>query len=230
MLRETNAQKKSLQVSVKRKQVELFRASKPRVWSAAVESFAILLFVLTSRIDVPAQYVIWRARRSHPTYTMDTAREEMEELILRTPDKVLTSCILPANAFQERRLNRACHFVVQASLSDWAAHLNNQRGIAPSTDAFIRKHDALVEVYSQLDNRNRYFDASNGGGREFARRWRRIWGGRMGTLRARELLDVESMRTKAFGRRLPPSPGSKKTQMWVHFSVPLWGTQNLALF
>ena len=126
--------------------------------------------------------------------SLDMAINDVENLILRTRNETSHSFMDTENGYQEHRPNRACNFVVQATLRDKALELHARQYIAPSTDAFVKRHEALVAVYSQVETRSRYWNASHKNGRVFATRWRYFWGGRVGTLRAREHLEVDSMR------------------------------------
>ena len=78
----------------------------------------------------------------------------------------------------------------------WARGLNTDKGVAPNTDAVLRRLEtrrmALPET-GRAPDRGTIAEAR---ARMWASRWRRRWGGRHGRIRARDDVPLREMRSK----------------------------------
>ena len=155
------------------------------------------LFVVSGSYDVPTEYIFRYAKQREGSYSRDTAKEYVEELVLQANKSRLEDCLNEDSEKQKKRLTKARRIFAQYGLQTWAVDLNTRLGIAPSTDAFLRRNDANIKEDNHNGFRKEYHDPETSTSRMFAHRWRKFWGGSIGYMRVREELLVETIRQKA---------------------------------
>ena len=109
----------------------------------------------------------------------------------------------PSTPWERRALEAARKFHVEYALVGHTVRLNEQRGVAPSTEELRkmaqtvwRGHMKYVDLASPVPAACLYSQRFA----VWACRWRRRWGGRLGALRTREDLPVSVRREKAGSR------------------------------
>lgn len=94
-------------------------------------------------------------------------------------------------------LRDALSYVEQWRLAEWGVTLNNQQGVAPTTDAVLARlfanHQQLPKAVRPRD----VGDVGKGSARKWAHRWRRRWGAYYGSIGTRQEIPVDEMRAKA---------------------------------
>lgn len=99
----------------------------------------------------------------------------------------------PADAKAMRVARRQ---LAEWKLFEWCESLNVNKGATPSTGALLRRAqqcgDALPDAIFALSPSGSIALVA----RAWAQKWRRRWGARLGTLRVRETLSVDEMRSK----------------------------------
>ena len=164
------------------------------VQRVALAAYVLAGYDATASVKYLAQY--GHKRRWRPL-TEDDLTRTVEDLFLNTD---LAEIDALAN-FQEpsdgRALELAAIYVREAKVVTWAQGLNNERGVAPSTRLLLQRAEASrLELPESARPRSLGMRVSNHA-RKWAQRLRKRWGGRFGSIPAREKIPLEEMQAKA---------------------------------
>ena len=160
----------------------------------ALAAYVLAGYDATASAKYLAQY--GRKRRWQPLATCDLTRA-VEDLFL---DKDLSEIVALTN-FQEPldsgALEVAAVYVREAKVVAWAQTLNEERGVAPSTKLLLQRAEASrLELPESARPRALGAQVRNHA-RKWVQRLRKRWGGRFGSIPAREEVPLEDTQAKA---------------------------------
>ena len=158
-------------------------------------------------------------KRRWPQKPEAELRRLVEDRFLEADPDELAAWVDKSAPADPGALDSAIKYVEQWQLVKWTMRLNEQAGVAPSSDAALQ---CLEEGKAKLPEAHRPKPAGTSAeakGRMWARRWRLKWGGRIGKVRVQDDVTVQEMQDKAppegsiccqiLGSRLGPFSGRK---------------------
>ena len=142
---------------------------------------------------------IGRARK-WPTITEASARKMVEDLFLEADVGELAGLSGPHGPTDSPAMRAAAKISEEWKLVVWARRQNADKGVAPCTDHLLQRvaDNRLALGHASPQERGTVAD---GAARMWATRFRRRWGGRFGSIAAREEVSVDEVVSKARAAR-----------------------------
>ena len=171
------------------------------VLSSKTASAAIMVYVFSGHnLDVAAEFLIFKFHLTDDC--MEDMRCMVENAYLQEPNSRVVElmndqCVATRSM---RVMSTACTFILHRQLYVWLCKQNCERGVAPSRTQMIRHalsvvpSDCPLEVQACVEAPLR---GSARRQRKWLRRFRRVWGARVGSLQPISTLSVQEMQEKA---------------------------------
>ena len=162
------------------------------VLSSKTASAAIMVYVFNGHnLDVAAAFLLFKFHLADDC--MEDMRCMVESAYLQEPNSRVVElmndqCVATRSM---RVMTTACTFILHRQLYVWLCKQNCEHGVAPSRTQMIRRalsvvpSDCPVEVQACVE------------ARKWLRRFRRVWGARVGSLQPIATLSVQEMQEKA---------------------------------
>ena len=164
------------------------------VQRVALAAYVLAGYDATASVKYLTQY--GHKRRWRPL-TEDDLTRTVEDLFLNTDLAEIDALTNFQEPSDGRALELAAIYVREAKVVTWAQGLNNERGVAPSTRLLLQRAEASrLELPESARPRSLGMRVSNHA-RKWAQRLRKRWGGRFGSIPAREKIPLEEMQAKA---------------------------------
>ncbi|CAJ1417449.1 unnamed protein product [Effrenium voratum] len=172
------------------------------VLSSKTASAAIMVYVFSGHnLDVAAAFLLFKFHLADDC--MEDTRCMVENAYLQEPNSRVVElmndqCVATRSM---RVMTTACTFILHRQLYVWLCKQNCERGVAPSRTQMIRRalsvapSDCPLEVQACVEAPLR---GSARRQRKWLRRFRRVWGARVGSLQPISTLSVQEMQEKAF--------------------------------
>lgn len=169
--------------------------------SAKTANLALMVYVFSGHnLDMAAAFVAFRLRYGDDR--VEDARCMFEEVYAREPTprivELMNDQCLATRSM--RVMTHACTFIVHRQLYEWVCEQNCKRGVAPSRAQMTRQASSLVPTDCPLEVQalvRAPLCASPRRQRKWLRRFRQLWGARVGSLQALSTLSVSEMQEKA---------------------------------
>ena len=226
-LAQTNRELKAAQ-----RQQERGRSRQARFWNlpADVLRTVLIAYFLAGCVADPAvKYLCNCGRRRHwPDKTEEELKRMVEEAFLRVDLAELASLTDEHTPADEGAMTAALKMVSEWRVAAWARNLNEEHGLAPSTEIVLQRYEELRERMPdavRVPYRGTVADAR---ARMRATAFRRRWKGRYGSMRVREAVPVAEMRTKVVAQNSPPNGFFFEVR--ARFSVPNLGPFSVPIF
>lgn len=167
--------------------------------SKSLVHIVLIIYNLTDYTVEPAvKYLRTSGQKRHWPEKSD---EELEEMLMdyfldADPHEVagLSDITNPSDAVA---LRVALDYVEQWRLVMWIQDINDQKGVAPSTDAVLQQLEVSRSGLPADVRPVARGNSADGKNRMWAKRLRKRWGGRHAKLRVREDIPLQEMRDKA---------------------------------
>ena len=126
----------------------------------------------------------------------EDARKMVEDLFLEAGVDELAGLSAPLCPTDSSAMRAAAKLSEEWKLVDWARRQNADKGVAPCTDHVLQRlaDNRLAAGHAFPQERGTVAD---GAARMWATRFRRRWGGRFGSIAAKEDVSVDEMMSKA---------------------------------
>ena len=136
-------------------------------------------------------------RRRWPSKREEDLEREVEDMFLECDlEELLAWCNISAPP-DPKAMEVAMRVAEEWRLAEWVRLLNEQRGVAPSTAMVLERFEQRRSQLPEGVRPGPRGVAVEDKVRAWALRWRRRWGGRHGSIQAREDIPLEEMRAKA---------------------------------
>ena len=169
--------------------------------SPKMASSAIMVYIFSGHdLDMAAQFLLFKLRLAEDC--MEDMRCTLERVYTQEPtpqivDLMNDRCLLTRSM---RVMTAACTFILQRRLYTWLCQQNCKHGVAPSRPQMIRRALALVPLDCPLEVQACVaapLRSSARRQRKWLRRFRQVWGARLGMLKYISSLSVQDMQEKA---------------------------------
>lgn len=161
---------------------------------------AIMVYVFSGHnLDMAAEFLAFKLHLGDDS--MEDMRCKFEQLYMQEPvpqvvELMNDQCVASRSM---RVMAAACTFIVHRQLYAWLREQNCNRGVAPSRAQMIRHALSLVPSDCPLEVQACVVKPLRGSARrqrKWLRRFRQLWGARVGTLQAISTLSVTEMQEK----------------------------------
>ena len=178
------------------------RRAKASVWrlTALFSDIVLIIYVLTGYFLEPAIRFLRSVGLKHrwPQKSEDELGLIVEQMFAAAePDDIaaLTDTTAPS---KPAALRAATKRAQEWGLVAWARRLNEDKGVAPSTQAVLEKAEEMRVGFPEEVRPAAQGTSVDAKSRMWLRRWRLRWGGRLARIRLREELSQQYMVEKAF--------------------------------
>ena len=187
--------RRALQLARRRRKAESAHWELPmKAQRVALVAYVLAGYDATASAKYLAQY--GQKRRWRPLTTGDLTRA-VEDLFLSTDLAEIEALTNFQEPLDGRALELAAVHVREANVVAWAKSLNEARGIAPSTKLLLQRAEASrLELPESARPRSLGTQVRNNS-RKWVQRLRKRWGGRFGSIPAREKVPLEDTQSKA---------------------------------
>ena len=188
----------SSRAELRRAQAQARSHARAWVLAAPLRREVLIVYVLAGYDTEPAAHYLRKvaARRKWPPMDTDVLKLVEDAFMSADPDEIaaLTDAVAPSDP---AAMQSASKCVEEWRLVRWARDQNTGRGVAPTTDALLQRlaSDRLACGHDEPHGRGTAIDAS---ARMWATRFRRRWGGRVGSIGTSPTLTASDMRAKAW--------------------------------
>jgi hypothetical protein len=188
----------SSRAELRRAQAQARSHARAWVLTAPLRREVLIVYVLAGYDTEPAAHYLRKvaARRKWPPMDTDVLKLVEDAFMSADPDEIaaLTDAVAPSDP---AAMQSASKCVEEWRLVRWARDQNTGRGVAPTTDALLQRlaSDRLACGHDEPHGRGTAIDAS---ARMWATRFRRRWGGRVGSIGTSPTLPASDMRAKAW--------------------------------
>ena len=180
------------------------RRAEESVWrlTAFVSDVALIIYVLAGYSLEPAIRFLHSVgqKRRWPQKSEDELGFIVEQLFLSAgPDDTagLADTTAPS---KPAALRAAMKWVQEWGLVSWTRRLNEDKGVAPSTQAILEKAEEMRTRLPETARPAAQGTSAEARSRMWIRRWRLRWGGQLARIRLREELSQQDMAEKAPGK------------------------------
>ena len=181
------------------------RSAEASVWrlTAFVSDIVLIIYVLTGYSLEPTIRFSRSVGQKHrwPQKSEDKLWPTVEQMFLAAePDDIaaLTDTTAPS---KPAALRATTKWVQEWGLVAWIRRLNEDKGVAPSTQAVLEKAEEMRVGFPEAVRPTEQGTSVDAKSRMWLRRWRLRWGGRLACIRLREELPQQDMVEKAFGEK-----------------------------
>ena len=191
-------------------------AKKKWVLMGPLLTTTLMIYALADCTTAPAsRYLMIAARRRRwPEKEEEEVARMVEEYFLAAQPEQLAALLDPDTTSDKNALKEAVGFVEQWRLQVEVSGLNYKQGVAPSTDAVLKRYEKNVAELSPDVRPPLRGTSDDAAARMWARRWRIRWGGKLGKIKvAEDAPSVETMKSKAI-----PKVHTARTD----FRVDIW--------
>jgi hypothetical protein len=205
-------EKRELDAQLKANRAELRRArereraelqASRRLWhlTPAMERTALIVYVLAEYDATPAVRFLAKVakQKGWPVKVDHELRDMVEALFVASDPADVAGFADTGMPTDPSAMREALSLLEEWRLSAWVKGLNEEQGVAPSTERVLHR---LEEQRLRLPEAVRPVargGSASASARMWASRWRRRWGGRFSKLRAREDVALEELRAKVGG-------------------------------
>ena len=177
------------------------RRAEESIWrlNAFVSDVALIIYVLTGYFLEPAIRFLRSVgqKRRWPQKSEDELGLLVEQVFSAVdPDDIaaLTDTAAPS---KPAALRAAMKWVQEWGLVAWTRRLNEDKGVAPSTQAVLEKAEEIRPGLPEAARPAAQGTSAEARSRMWLRRWRSRWGGKLARIRLREDLSKQDMAEKA---------------------------------
>ena len=192
LIRAAEKRERQKQKNAKKKQAAAWQASTTLVHTLLIK-YALSGYVAEPAVKYMANYA---RRRRWPERDEQVLAEMVEQYFLDVDVDELTALADTADPQDAAAMREAMPYVEQWRLCVWATRLNEQHGVAPSTDSVLMRLEANRMQLPEEVRPRAVGCVADGRARKWALGWRRRWGGRHGKIRVREDVPVAELREK----------------------------------
>jgi len=196
---ELNEQLASLTAALQKERAKHRKAAQAWKLSPRVTHTTLIIYSLSGYVADPAVTFLANCGRQRHWAPKEHGwlRRLVEDVFSQADADHIATLVDLDNPADVDALRDALSYVEQWRLAEWGKTLNNQQGVAPSTDAVLTRlfanHQRLPEAVRPRD----VGDVGKGSARKWAQRWRRRWGAYYGSIGTRQEIPVDEMRAKA---------------------------------
>jgi hypothetical protein len=182
------------------------KKSEASAWrlSTALLHTLLIIYSLAGYTAEPAvKFLAVSGRKRRWPFRSDDALQVMVEDQFLQVDADHLACLTDLDdPVDAAAMRQALSYVEQWRLFAWVERLNSELGVAPSTDFVLRRLEEN-RMHVPEDVRPRAVGSvADGRARQWARRFRRRWGGRHGSIKVREVVPLPELLDKV----APPPP------------------------
>lgn len=199
-LSEVSRRIRCLQRQVRRRRAAADAAQKGEV-NPKMAGLAIMVYVFSGHnLDMAAEFLAFKLRLGDDSMEDMRCKFEqvcMQEPVARVVELMNDQCVASRSM---QVMTAACTFIVQRQLHAWLREQNCNRGVAPSRAQMIRHALSVVPSDCPLEVQACVGKPLRGSARrqrKWLRRFRQLWGARVGTLQAVSTLSLTEMQEKA---------------------------------
>ena len=174
------------------------RQSEAKQWNLAplLAHTLLIIYSLADRATA-VQYLVNFGRKRHwPEKSEDEVQRVVEDLFLEVDLGHLSSLTDLENPGDAEAMKMALPYVEQWRIVAWAKGLNERQGLTPSAGSVLERLEANRAQIPEDVRPPFAGTAADDRGRQWARRFRRRWGGRHGKMRVRDLVLLPELRSK----------------------------------
>ena len=196
-------------------------AQRQWVLTEELRRIVLLMYVLSGyRVDAAVNFLSATGRQRHwPERREDELSKLVEQCFLDTSEGFIAHLCDEVSPLDEQAFRAAADRVVQWQVSVWTARQNHAVGVAPPTETCVAEFGRRLELLPEPVRPTIWAGAHTGTMRKRASRWRRRYGGRIGTVKARDELPRAALREKVLlnelveprKKKLPLGPASALT-------------------
>ena len=170
-----------------------------RAWKLpTLLAHALLIIYQLADSAAAVKYLVNYSRKRHwPQKPEDEVKSMVEDVFLEADVGFLASLADMENPADAEAMRLALPYIEQRRLVVWATGLNEQHGLAPSTEAVLQR---LEQSRARIPERARppyQGIVADNRGRKWAQQFRRRWGARHGSMKVRDVVPLPELRDKA---------------------------------
>ena len=189
------------QLKQERQRDKAERKKRAKMWllTGWVAHVVLIVFMLSGQhVDPAVKFLVdFGRRRKWEPKEDDELKTMVEDLFLAVDLDVLTELCDLANPSDPAAAKEAVRISEEWRLAQWVKRLNEQQGVAPSTDMVLGNLEAHRAELPEAIRPPWRGVAAEARARAWAYRWRRRWGARHGKLPVRPVMAPEEMWAKA---------------------------------